>query len=296
MTMLESASTRIRFVRLGWIRRLVGKRAGRTVGATILGVILLMCIFVPIFSPYSVDDFVGTAMQSPSLAHPFGTDIVGRDVFVRTFDGGRLDFVAAIVVVVFNALFGTAIGVIAGAAQHRWVDTVLMRIVDAILSIPAVVLILAIVLVVGSTNEWGPLPAGLPSAMIALMATGWAFYARLARGQALVYRESDFIVASQVAGLSQGAIVIRHIFPGVGRLSISYAVGDAVSVVVLLASLPYLGAGVQPPAPEWGSIMYEGRGFLQEAWWITIFPGVILALTGLGLSFLSDSLLDSREK
>lgn len=283
-------------IRLSFLRNLFGVSVGRTVGALMVAIIVLGCIFVPIFSPFHPDDLVAVPMQAPSWEHPFGTDVVGRDVFVRTFAGGRIDLLAGIVVVGFNAVVGTLIGTAAGSTQRRWIDSFVMRIIDAILSVPMVVLLLAVVMVVGSTNSWGILPAGLPGAMIAMMLVGWAFYARLSRGQALVYRESDFVVASRIAGLSQWRIVTRHIFPGVGRLSLSHAIGDVVASVVLLASLPFLGAGVQPPHPEWGSIMYEGRGFLEQAWWITMCPGIVLALTGLGLSFLADSFLDSREK
>jgi len=282
-------------IRLSFLRTLFGERVSRTVGAVLILLVVLGCIFVPIFSSHDPSDLVAPPMQAPSWAHPFGTDVVGRDVFVRTFAGGRIDLFAALIVVGFNATFGTLLGTAAGSSTHRAFDSVVMRIIDAILAVPMVVLLLAVVMVVGSTNAWGPLPAGLPGAMIAMMLIGWAFYARLSRGQALVYRESDFVVASRIAGLSQWRIVTKHIFPGVGRLSLSNAIGDLVASVVLLASLPFLGAGVQPPAPEWGSIMYEGRGFLQQAWWITMCPGIILALTGLGLSFLADSFLDSRE-
>ena len=284
-----------RTLHLSFLRSLFGERVNRTVGAVLVLAIVLACIVVPILSPYEPDALVAMPMQSPSWAHPFGTDVVGRDVFVRTFAGGRINLFAGITVVAFNALVGTLVGTIAGSTQHGALEATVMRIVDAILSVPMVVLLLAVVMVVGSTSEWGVLPAGLPGAMIAMMLIGWAFYARLARGQALVYRESDFVVASRIAGLSQWRIVSRHIFPGVGRVSLSYAIGDVVATVVLLASLPFLGAGVQPPAPEWGSIMYEGRGFLQQAWWITMCPGIVLALTGLGLSFLADSYLDTRE-
>lgn len=283
-------------IRLGFLRVLFGTRVSRTVGAVLFLTIVLGCIFVPVFSSFAPEDLVAPPMQPPSWTHPFGTDVVGRDVFVRTFAGGRIDLIAGLTVVACNATVGTLIGTAAGSTERRWIDSIVMRIIDAILSVPMIVLLLVIVMVVGSTNAWGFLPPGLPGAMIAMILVGWAFYARLSRGQALVYRNSDFVVASRIAGLSQWKIVTKHIFPGVGRLSMAHAIGDLVASVVLLASLPFLGAGVQPPNPEWGSIMYEGRGFLAQAWWITICPGVVLALTGLGLSFLADSFLDSREK
>jgi peptide/nickel transport system permease protein len=264
------------------------------VGMVLLGVVVLMCIFVPILSRYDPYEFVAEAFQAPSLTHPFGTDAVGRDVFVRTFAGGRIDLVAAVVAAGFALVVGTAIGTFSGATRRRWLDSTLMRIVDAVVSFPLLILLLALVVVIGSDKSFGPIPAGLTSALLALMAVQWAIQARIARGQALTLRDSDFVAAARISGLPQRSIVRRHIAPGVARITAAYAITDVVLTVVILASLPFLGAGVQPPTPEWGSIMYEGRGFLQQAWWITLLPGAVLALTGLALSLVADALLDTR--
>jgi peptide/nickel transport system permease protein len=281
---------------LGWLRALIGAPASRIVGATIFTLIVLMCIFVPIFYPYGPNDFVGMALQPPSLDHPFGTDQVGRDVFLRTFAGGRVDLATGVIVTVFALVVGTLLGTLGGSSRTRWLDSLIMRIVDAVLAFPLVILLLVLVVLIGPETTWGPLPPGLPAAMIALMCVMWSGYARVARGQALALRDSDFVLATRVAGISNTRIVTRHIAPGVSRITLALAVSDIVMVVVILSSLPFLGAGVQAPAPEWGNIMYEGRAFLRQAWWITIFPGVVLALTGLSLSFVADSLLDSRRK
>ena len=281
---------------LNWLSTFIGKERSRQIGVVILVAIVLLCIFVPIVSPYHANDFVAPAFQAPSFKHPFGTDAVGRDVFVRTFAGGRIDLITALIVTTFALVVGTTLGTIAGATRFRWLDALIMRIVDAVIAFPLVILILALVVIVGADKAWGPAPAGLLAAMIALMAVMWSGYARMARGQSLAYRESDFIVATQVSGLSPLRIVTRHIIPGVSRITLALAVGDIVLVVVILSSLPFLGAGVQPPAAEWGSIMYEGRGFLKQAWWITMLPGAVVATTGLALSFIADSLLDSRKK
>jgi peptide/nickel transport system permease protein len=281
---------------LSWLRKGVGAPASRIIGASVFILIVLMCVFIPIVYPYGPNDFVAPPLQAPSWAHPFGTDSVGRDVFLRTFAGGRVDLSAAVVVTLFAILVGTLLGTLAGSSRVRWVDSVIMRIVDAVLAFPLVILLLALVVVVGPDTQWGPAPPGLPAAMIALMCVMWSGYARVARGQALAMRDSDFVLAGRVAGLSNGRIVVRHIAPGVSRITAALAVSDIVLVVVILSSLPFLGAGVQAPAAEWGSIMYEGRAFLRQAWWITICPGIVLAAIGLSLSFVADSLLDSRRK
>ena len=280
---------------LGWARAIVGAPASRIVGATVFGIIVLACIFVPLFYPYGPDDFVAAPFQAPNPAFPFGTDAVGRDVFLRTLVGGRVDLSAAVIVTIFALVVGTLLGTLAGSGA-RWIDSLIMRIVDAVIAFPLVILLLALVVLIGPDVSWGPAPPGLPAAMIALMCVMWSGYARVARGQALALRDSDFVLATRVAGISNARIVTRHIVPGVSRITVALAVSDIVMVVVILSSLPFLGAGVQPPAAEWGSIMYEGRAFLRQAWWITILPGVVLALTGLSLSFVADSLLDSRRK
>jgi peptide/nickel transport system permease protein len=281
-------------VRLGVLRRYFGARASMAVGLVLLSVVVLMCIFVPMFWSHDPGEFVAAAFQSPSLAHPFGTDAVGRDVFVRTFAGGRVDLVAAVITAGFALVVGTTIGTFSGATKRRWLDSTLMRIVDAVISFPLLILLLALVVVIGADRSIGPAPAGLAAAMIALMSVQWAIQARIARGQALSLRDSDFVTAARLSGLPQRSIIRRHIAPGVARITAAYAISDVVLVVVILASLPFLGAGVQPPNPEWGSIMYEGRGFLRQAWWITILPGAVLALTGLALSLVADALLDTR--
>jgi len=278
----------------GILRRLIGAPASRIVGLVTFGLIVLLCILVPILSPYPANDFVAPAFQAPSWAHPFGTDAVGRDLWTRTWEGGRINLIAAAVVTGFVVILGTTIGTLAGSSRQRWLDSLLMRIVDAVIAFPLVILLLALVVVFGADSAWGPAPAGLVPSMAALMAVMWAGYARVARGQALALRDSDFVLAARVSGLSNARIVLRHVVPGVGRITLALAVSDIVLVVTILSSLPFLGAGVQPPAAEWGSIMYEGRGFLRQAWWITLLPGAVVALTGLSLSFVADSLLDSR--
>jgi peptide/nickel transport system permease protein len=280
----------------GWPRMLSKAPPSQIIGAAIFTVIVLMCILVPVFYSYGPDTFVAPALQAPSLAHPFGTDEVGRDVFLRTWAGGRVDLVAAAIVTAFALVVGSVLGTLAGSSRAHWLDSLIMRIVDAVIAFPLVILLLALVVVIGEDRTWGPAPPGLIPAMLALMCVMWSGYARIARGQALALRDSDFVLAGRVAGLRNSRIVLRHVTPGVSRITMALAVSDIVLVVVILSSLPFLGAGVQPPAAEWGSIMFEGRAFLRNAWWITICPGAVLALTGLSLSFVADSLLSHGRK
>lgn len=268
---------------------LVGRGVGRSVGVTIIGLVVLLSVLVPLLSSRSPNDFVATPLESPSWSHPFGTDTLGRDVFVRTFAAGRVDLFVAAVGVLSSLAFGTLIGIVVTSARSRVAEAVVMRIVDTIVAFPFIVLVLTLVLVFGETSKIGPLPPGLPSLLVAIFVWDWALYARLARVQTLVLRESDFVVATRLLGYSRARIVLRHLLPQVLRAAAAYAVGDAIIVLVTTASLPFLGAGVQPPNPEWGSMMYEGRTVLETAWWVTILPGVMLALVGVGLSLINDA-------
>lgn len=266
-------------------------KVGLNVGLVILGLVILLSIFVPVFDHYGPDDLSAAPFLAPSLAHPFGTDDFGRDVFVRVWAGGRLDLAIAVIVVGCSLLFGTFIGVASGASRRRWVDGVAMRFVDAIVAFPFIILILALLVIIGQSRAVWILPPGAPAVIIAVSIVGWTVYARLARAQTLALTERDFVTAARMLGYPQSRIVRRHLLPIVFRTTSSYAVVDLIIVIITTASLAFLGAGVQAPTPEWGSIMFEGRAFLATSWWITVMPGVILALTGLAVSLIADALL-----
>jgi peptide/nickel transport system permease protein len=263
-------------------------------GGVILALVATLSIVVPLVSA-PPDQFVSDPFRPPSWAHPFGTDTFGRDVFVRTWAAGRIDLFVAAAGVSSSLLVGTTVGVLAASARRRIWETALMRVVDSIIAFPFVVLVLALVLVFGATASYGPLPAGLPALLLAIFIFDWALYARLARAQTLVLRNRDFIVAASILGFSRWRILRRHLLPHVFRVTGTYAVGDAIIILIATASLPFLGAGVQPPTAEWGGMMYEGRTVLATAWWITVIPGMVLALTGVGLSLVADAALSSEE-
>jgi peptide/nickel transport system permease protein len=280
--------------RFGLGRLVRHRRLARYVGLAIVGGVLLLSIVVPVVSRYAPDAFVAQPFEAPSWSHLFGTDSYGRDVFVRTFAGGRIDLAVAAIGVLSSLIFGTVIGVAAVTAKRQIWETVLMRVVDSIIAFPFVVLVLALVLVFGTTRSYGPLPAGVPSLLIAIFVWDWALYARLARAQTLVLRNQDFVTAARLLGYSRARILGRHMLPHVCRATAAYAVSDAIIILITTAGLPFLGAGVQPPTPEWGAIMYDGRTALAFAWWITVMPGVVLAITGVGLSLLADSFLATK--
>jgi len=216
---------------------------------------------------------------------------LGRDVFVRTMAGGRVDLVVATFAVAAAAFLGCVVGT-AAALAGGWPDTVSMRLVDALIAFPFLILVLAVVLVFGTSRAWGPFPSGLPAVLFALIVTGWAVYARLSRAQALSLRQREFMTAAQTLGFSFPRLVFRHLLPNLVGIIGAYMVTDAVIIVLTTAALPFLGAGIQPPTPEWGVIMQEGAAVIATAWWIIVFPGLMLAITAIGLSLLADSFLE----
>ena len=279
-------------IRGAWLA--IRRRPQLSIGAGIAAVVALLCIVVPAVSPYSTTSFAANPFLAPSLAHPFGTDDFGRDVFTRTFAAGRLDLGIATFAIAASSLGGTIVGVLSGATRFRWLDSLLMGFVDAVVAFPFIVMILALVVVFGSTQSFGPLPAGVPSLLVAILLTDWVIYARLGRAETLSLRQADFVVAARVAGCSPARVILRHLVPNVISVSAAYAVADGILVIIATASLPFLGAGVQPPAPEWGNMMFEGQAFLASSWWICLCPAAVLALTGLGVMLAADALLNRR--
>lgn len=284
------------------VRSLLDRRSRRSgnggrlplgVGAGVLTLVALGCVLVPMVSPYGTGEFVGTPFESPSSDHPFGTDGLGRDVFTRAFAGGRVDLAIALVVVGTCLLIGALVGTIAGTTRLQWLDTIITRVIDSIVAFPFVVLVLALVVVFGYDRTLGPIPPGVPAIAAALIVVNWTVYARLVRAEAKTLSRRGFVIAAGISGYSRPRIIVRHMLPGALRIAVTYAVADVILVITYVASLSFLGAGAQPPTPEWGSIMYEGRGVLFDAWWVTFGPGLLLALTGLSLAFVADSLLEN---
>jgi peptide/nickel transport system permease protein len=282
-------------IRFSGVRRAWGRSAAVRIGGSLLAVIFLACAIVPAFWPYSPNSLVAAPFAAPSLAHPFGTDDLGRDVFVRSLTGGRLDIAIAALVVVFSCVVGTIIGTCAGASKRPWANLAVARVIDALIAFPYMVTILVLVVIVGPGARIGPTPRGLTAVLVAFLVLGWTFYARLARAQAMTISQRDYILAAEIVGYPRWRILFRHVMPGVIPVTVAYAVADAILTMGALSSFAFLGVGVQPPTAEWGAIMYEGRAYLDTSWWITVFPGLLLAITGFALSLLADGLLSGDE-
>lgn len=254
---------------------------GLIAGITIL-LALLACALVPdLIAPYPPDAFDYRALlQPPSAAHPFGTDNFGRDVFSRTIWAARIDLQIAIFGTLFAALFGTFVGALVGYTGGL-ADTLFRRLVDLLITIPFLVLVIAIVAALGP---------GLLNMYIAISAVNWVFYARLMRAEIITQKRRDYADAGRVMGYSRARIIFRHLLPNAITPSITFWMTDMALVILLGSSLGYLGLGAQPPTAEWGVLIADAKNFMTTAWWMSIFPGLAIVLAGMGFSLLGDGL------
>lgn len=252
-------------------------------GLAILGGFVALALLAPLIAPFDpILQNPGAKLMPPSWDHPFGTDNFGRDVFSRVLWGTRIDLQIAVLGVVFPFLIGTGVGTVAGFFGG-WVDAVLMRIIDVVLAFPFLVLMLSIIAILGP---------GLASFYIAMALVGWVSYARLIRAQILVLKSQDFAVAAASLGFSRLRIMFRHLLPNALAGSLVFVMSDAVLVLLNGASISYLGLGVQPPVAEWGVMVAEAQGFISQAWWITLFPGLAIVTLAFGFSLTGDALAD----
>jgi peptide/nickel transport system permease protein len=267
------------------LRRALSAR-GALFGAIVLVVVLLMAVFAPILAPYDpLKQDLSNLLAPPNAQHVFGTDNNGRDVLSRVIWGTRVSLIAGLVSVALAAVVGCSLGLAAGYWGGQ-VDGVLMRLIDAVLSFPALVLALALGAVLG---------AGLGGVLIALGVVYTPTFARLMRGQVLTVRTRDYVQAARVLGGADWWILLRHILPNASTpivVQASLSVGFA---ILAEASLSFLGLGVQPPEPSWGSMINTGRGYLQQAPWMVFGPGAALFITVLGLNFVGDAVRDALD-
>jgi ABC-type dipeptide/oligopeptide/nickel transport system permease subunit len=257
------------------------RRALISVG--VLALVVGGAIFAPWLTPYSpiaVDP--AHQFSSPGLTHLFGTDLFGRDVLSRVLYGGRISLLTGVAAVLIACVPGTILGLLAGYFAHT-VDVVIMRVTDMMLSFPGILLALAIVAMLGP---------GLSHAIIAVGISGIPGYTRLVRGNVLVLRRVLFVRAARSVGASDWRIVTRHIFPNILGSLIVFITVDVAWAILNASSLSFLGLGVQQPTAEWGALLSEGRGYLYEAPWTTVAPGLVLMISILCINLLGDSLRD----
>ncbi|MDW8035106.1 MAG: ABC transporter permease [Candidatus Korarchaeum sp.] len=255
---------------------------------TILGLFLtILLISVALLAPYivkydPVKQDLSKRLLPPSLEHLFGTDQLGRDIFSRVIWGSRISLTIAIVVVAISFSLGTLIGVISGYFGGK-IDEVLMRVTDMFMAFPRLILAMAVAAALGP---------GIFNTMLAIAFVSWVYYARLARASTLQVREETFVEAARAIGASDLRIIFRHVLPMIIPPVIVQATLDMGGTILTAAGLGFLGLGVQPPTPEWGVMVSEGRRFITEQWWVSTFPGFAILLATLGFNLLGDGIND----
>jgi peptide/nickel transport system permease protein len=277
---------------VGPVRRLLRRftrdsraRAALVVLAVIVGAAVLAPVLAP-YDPAAQLDIVRLNGQPPSWAHPFGTDPFSRDVLSRMMWGARISLTVAFVAVTLSMTLGIMVGALAGYVGGV-VDAVLMRFVDTALSIPRLLLLIAVVAL------WHDI--SLTALTLLLAGTGWFAVSRLTRAETLVVRERDFVVAARVLGASPWRILTRHVLPNVAAPGMVATTLGIANVILLEAGLSYLGIGVRAPTASWGGIIQDGTERVADLWWLTLFPGLAILVTVFACNALGDALRDALD-
>jgi peptide/nickel transport system permease protein len=253
------------------------------VGLAVVLVAVLAASVGPILTPYDpLSQELSRRLEGPSLAHPFGLDELGRDILSRILSGARISLLVGLAVVSVSSVLGMLLGSLAGYVGGI-VDDLISRVVDVLMAFPGILLAIALVAVLGPS---------LTNVVLALSIIGWVGYARLVRGQALRAREFDFVQAARALGAGLPRVVVRHILPTALPAVVVQATLGMAGAIIAEASLSFLGLGVQPPTPSWGTMLDAGRSHLFDAPHLTIFPGLAIATLVLGFNFLGDGLRD----
>ena len=269
--------------------RIIVRNPMSLLGLILVGIVVLSALLVPWIAPYpdhngAVVDFLNNN-RAPSLKNLMGTDLVGRDILSRIMYGYQISLVLGVIVLAIATPIGTVFGLIAGY-RGGWVEIVLMRIVDIFLSIPPLVLAIAMM---------GVLEPTLTNAMLAVTLMWWPWYARLVYSIARGEREEGYVVAAEVIGASTWHIIFREILPNCLPAIITKMTLDMGFVIIIASSLSFLGLGVQPPTPDLGSMVAEGARYLPDSWWLTVFPGLSILVAVFGFNLLGDGLREALE-
>lgn len=253
-----------------------------TLGLSLLGALLFVAIFAGLLAPHDpLHQEITNPLAAPaSPGHLLGTDPLGRDVLSRLIYAARTDIFVALGAVLGAFLFGSAVGILTGY-RGGWADSLVVGVIDVIFAFPVIVLLIALVFVLGP---------GVTTIILAVTVVDWVAYARLARVATQRERTMDYVLAARVGGVPTRRILRVHILPNIIAQSIVYAMSDAVLIILFVTSLGFLGLGVPPPAPDWGTMIAEAQPYWTTQWWLAVAPGLAIVITGLALSLIADGL------
>jgi peptide/nickel transport system permease protein len=268
---------------LGQVVRRLARNRGATAGGALLVALVGMATFAPLVARYDpIQTNYADALVGPSFRHPLGTDRYGRDLFSRLVFGGRLSLTTGLVAVTIGASVGTLLGLPSGY-YGGWLDDVVMRIMDVMLAFPGILFAMAIVAILGS---------GLTNVMIAVGISSIPGFVRLVRGSVLSAAEQIYVEAAQALGCRGGRIMGLHLLPNIVAPLFTYAALRVSVAIISVASLNFLGLGAQPPTPEWGVMLADGRDYMRDYWWLATFPGLAIMVTTLSINLFSNGLRD----
>jgi ABC-type dipeptide/oligopeptide/nickel transport system permease subunit len=274
-----------RTVQTGRFLRRIKAEKKAFLGLIFVVLLAFVAIFGPLLAPYGPDNTDFDLLTGPSLHHPMGTDSFGRDLFSRVILGTRVSFTVGIVGAILSMAIGVSMGLLAGY-YLGWLDTVLMRFVDLIFAFPAIVLAMGLVSIYG---------AGAKNVVLAIALGNLVAFARIVRGEVLSLRESDFTLAARAIGVRDWRIMLKHLLPNTAApiiVQMTLTVGFG---ILTETGLTFLGLGVDPTTPTWGSALNESHNFIHQAWWLAVFPGVAIGFTVLSLNLFGDGLRDALD-
>jgi peptide/nickel transport system permease protein len=256
------------------------------IGGILVLLVFILSIFAPLVAPYNPSTIdIKSILVGPSLTHPLGTDDLGRDVLSRMLWGGRISLEVGFVAVGIATILGIILGSLAGF-YGGWVDSMIMRSVDIMLSIPTIFLVLAVIAI---------LEPSIINIMIVIGLTSWMEPARLIRAEFISLKEREFVIAARAIGATDDRIMMRHILPnGLSPILVSATMGVG-GAILIESALSFLGLGVQPPAPSWGSLLSSGKDNIEIAWWLSAFPGLAILVTVLGYNLLGEGIRDALD-
>jgi peptide/nickel transport system permease protein len=268
---------------VGQVVRRLARNRGATAGGALLVALVGMATFAPLVARYDpIQTNYADALAGPSFRHPLGTDRYGRDLFSRLVFGGRLSLTTGLIAVAIGASVGTLLGLPSGY-YGGWLDDVVMRIMDVMLAFPGILFAMAIVAILGS---------GLTNVMIAVGISSIPGFVRLVRGSVLSAAEQIYVEAARALGCRGGRIMGLHLLPNIVAPLFTYATLRVSVAIISVASLNFLGLGAQPPTPEWGVMLADGRDYMRDYWWLATFPGLAIMVTTLSINLFSNGLRD----